>query len=240
MAAAELAGPATGPRRPAPGAGGREGLVDHCTSAGSLATREPRPEPLRRWRRDCRRPGDPLPGRARRTGRQGRQLRRPARRRRPGRARRGLRRRGGRRAHLPRHLRLRRGSGDHPGGGPADRGDGVHPADRGRRGRPRRRCRRAAAGRRRQGGHQHRRHPPTGGDRRDHPSVRQPGAGAVGRRAAQLRTSRRASRSPPTAVGPARASTRSRGPGAGSSSGWGRSCSTRWTPTAPPPASTWR
>ena len=99
-----------------------------------------------------------------------------------------VRRRGGRRADLPRHLRLGRGPGDHAGGGPADRGDRVHPAHRGRRGRLGRRRRRAAAGRGGQGGDQHRGHPPAGGDRRDHPPVRQPGAGAVGRRAPGARS----------------------------------------------------
>ena len=46
-------------------------------------------------------------------------------------------------------------------------------------------------------------------------------------------------RSPPTAVAAAPASTRSNGRRAAPSSAWGRSCSTRWTPTAPKPASTW-
>ena len=47
------------------------------------------------------------------------------------------------------------------------------------------------------------------------------------------RRPRRAGRSPPTAAAAAPGSTRSSGPPAASSSASGRSCSTRWTPTAP-------
>ena len=53
------------------------------------------------------------------------------------------------------------------------------------------------------------------------------------------RTPPAGSRSPPTAAGAARASTRSSGRGAAPSSASARSCSTPWTPTAPGPASTW-
>ena len=63
-------------------------------------------------------------------------------------------------------------------------------------------------------------------------------AGAA-RRADAPRPPPTASRSPPTAAGAAPASTRSSGPGAAPSSARARSCSTRWTPTAPRTASTW-
>ena len=51
---------------------------------------------------------------------------------------------------------------------------------------------------------------------------------------------RPAGKSPPTAAGAAPASTPSNGPRAEPNSGSVRSCSTRWTPTAPRPASTCR
>ena len=57
-------------------------------------------------------------------------------------------------------------------------------------------------------------------------------------RAARRR--RRAGRSPRTAAGAAPGSTPSSGPRAARSWAWGRSCSTRWTPTAPAPGSTSR
>ena len=49
---------------------------------------------------------------------------------------------------------------------------------------------------------------------------------------------RRAGRSPRTAAGAAPGSTRSNGRPAEPNSAWGRSCSTRWTTTAPRPVST--
>ncbi len=71
--------------------------------------------------------------------------------------------------------------------------------------------------------------------------------GAVGGRQAHRpglsttagRRHRADSRSPPTAAAVAPASTRSTGLAAPPNSARGRSCSTRWTPTAPRPASTW-
>ena len=104
-----------------------------------------------------------------------------------------------------------------------------------------RRGRRPAAARRRgQGGGQHRRRRPAGADRRDRRPVRQPGARPLPRR-------------PPL---PGRRGTESgfeitthggrRGTGRDAVEWWcgppnwarGRSCSTRWTPTAPAPVST--
>ena len=84
-----------------------------------------------------------MPRRRRRPRRQGRQLRRPARRRRPGRARPRLRRPGRRRAGLPRHHREQRRPRDHVRRGAPHGRAGVHPAHRrrgcahGRRHRPR-------------------------------------------------------------------------------------------------------
>ena len=85
---------------------------------------------------------------------------------------------------------------------------------------------------------QHRRRRPAGADRRDRRPVRQPGARAVarrpplpGRRAARSP----ASRSPPTAAAAAPAGTPSSGASGRPSWAPGRSCSTRWTPTAPAP-----
>ena len=63
-----------------------------------------------------------------------------------------------------------------------DRRAGVHPADRRRRDRARRRRRRAAARRRRQGRREHRGDPATRARRGDRRPLRQPGAGALGRR----------------------------------------------------------
>ena len=103
----------------------------------------------------------------------------------------------------------------------------------------RRRRRPAAARRRRQGGGQHRRDPPTRAGRRDRRPVRQPGARALAStRAGAPRHRRPASRSPPTAAASRPGSTRSSGPRGRPSSVPARSCSTRWTPTAPRPAST--
>ena len=190
---------------------------------------------------DARRPRHPVPRRRRRPGRQGRQLPVAARRRRPGRAGPALRRRGRRRADLPRHLRLPRGPRDHDGGRLALRRGGVHPADRRRRGRVGRRRRPAAPRGRRQGRRQHGRDPPARAGRRDRRPVRQPGAGALGRRPPVAGRHRlRASRSPPTAAASPPGSTRSRGRPGPRSSARARSCSTRWTPTAPPTASTSR
>lgn len=58
-------------------------------------------------------------------------------------------------------------------------------------------------------------------------------------RRAPAGTTPAASRSPPTAAGAAPGWTRCGGRGAGRNWAPGRSCSTRWTPTAPRPVSTW-
>ena len=187
---------------------------------------------------DARGPGDPLPRRRRRPGGQGHQLPGPARRRRPGRAGQGLRRGGRRRAHLPRHLRLPRGPGHHPGDRLAHRRAGLHPADRRRRGQRRRARRRPAAGRRRQGRGEHRRDPQAragGGDRRP---LRQPGARALGRRAPRARDRLRVRGHHARRPAERRARRASRGPAGRPSSAPARSCSTRWTPTAPRTGST--
>ena len=101
-------------------------------------------------------PGDPVPRRRQRPGRQGHPVRRPRRRGRPARAGRALRRRGRRRARLPRHLGRAGGPRDAPRHRRADGAPGVHPAD-GRRRRPeRRRHARRPPGGRRQGLAEHR------------------------------------------------------------------------------------
>ena len=190
---------------------------------------------------DRRRTGDPVPRRRRRPGGQGRQLPRAARRRRPGRDGPALRRRGRRRADLPRHHRVQRQPRDDVRRGPAHRRAGLHPAHRRRRGPYRRRRRPAAARRRRQGRRQHRRHRPAGLPARGGRAVRRPVHRAVRRRPPGRRRARRrrpASRSPRTAGVRAPASTRSSGRTAAPSSAPARSCSTRWTPTAPGTAST--
>ena len=106
---------------------------------------------------DVASPRHPVPGRRRRPGGQGRQLREPAGRRRSRRAGRGLRRRGRRRADLPRRDGVLVGPGHHARRRPAHRRAGVHPADRRRRRALGRRRRRAAARGRGQGVGQHRR-----------------------------------------------------------------------------------
>ena len=181
--------------------------------------------------------GHPVSGRGRRPGGEGRQLRRPARRRRPGGAGGGLRRGGRRRAHLPRRHRVLRRPGRCSTWSPHRRA-GLHPADRGRRRPLGGRRGPPAAGRRRQGRGQYRGDRPAGADRRDRRPVRQPGARAVARRRRRGRHGRAASRSPRTAAASGTGSTRWSGPGASPSWARGRSCSTRWTPTAPRPAST--
>src|SRR6266542_3994096 len=105
-----------------------------CTTAGS-----PSPTPLGPWpppgrRRDARAAGDPLSGRDRGQGGQGRLLRQPGGRRRPGGAGGGLRRRGRRRAGVPGYHRDRGGSRDPVRGGRPHRRAGAHPADGRRRG----------------------------------------------------------------------------------------------------------
>ena len=186
-----------------------------------------------------RRPGDPVPGRRRRPGGQGRQLPGAARRRRPGRAGPLYD------AEGADELTFLDISASHEGRAttmeivsrtaeevfiPLTVGGGVSV---GRRRRP------AAARRRRQGRGQHRRDPPARAGRRDRRPVRQPGAGAVRRR-------------PPGAAGTdvglrghhprrpeVRRARRDRvGRRAPPSSAPARSCSTRWTPTAPRTAST--
>ena len=184
----------------------------------------------------------PLPGRRRRPGGQGCQLRKPARRRRSRRTGRNLRRGGCRRADVPGRDRFVVGPGHDAGGRQAHRRAGVHPAHRRRRRALGRGCRRAAAGRCRQGLGQHRRDRPPRTARRAVPSVRVAMHRAVGRRphrpAGRRSRRRRAGRSPRTAAGAAPGSTRSNGRPAEPNSAWGRSCSTRWTTTAPRPVST--
>ena len=77
-----------------------------------------------------------------------------------------------------------------------------------------------------------------GAGRRDRRPVRQPGPGAVRRRAPGRRHRTPGSRSPPTAGAARPGSTRSSGRSGPPSSAPARSCSTRWTPTAPRTAST--
>ena len=101
-----------------------------------------------------------------------------------------------------------------------------------------RRRRRAAARRRRQGRRQHGGDRPAGADHRDRRALRQPGAGALAGRAPRAAGTPPVSRSPRTAAGGAPAWTRSSGPAGRPSWAPGRSCSTRWTPTARRPAST--
>ena len=83
-------------------------------------------------------------------------------------------------------------------------------------------------------GGEHRRDPPARAGRRDRRPVRQPGAGALGRRrAARAGTDSGfevTTHGGRTSAGPGRRRVGRRGP---PSSGRGRSCSTRWTPTAP-------
>ena len=106
---------------------------------------------------------------------------------RPGRAGPALRRGGRRRAHVPRHLRLARGTRHHAQHRVANGRAGVHPADRRRRDRLRGRRGHAAPRGRRQDRGEHRRHPPPRAGRRDRRPVRQPGAGALARRAPRRR-----------------------------------------------------
>ena len=185
---------------------------------------------------DGRGPGDPVPGRRRGAGGEGGQLHRPARRRRPGRDGPGVRRRGRRRADLPRHHRVQLRPGDHVRRGAPDRRAGVHPAHRRRRRPYRRRRRRAAAGRRGQGRGEHRGGGPTGVPARGRAPVRLAVHRAVDRRPA---------RTGPLRGDDARRPPRHRhrrgrvGRGPRRSSAPARSCSTRWTPTAPGPATTW-
>ena len=115
--------------------------------------------------------GNPVPGRRRRPGGQGRQLPRTARCGRSGRAGRRLRRRRRGRAGLPRHHGVQRRAADDARGRRANRGPGLHPADRGRRSPQRRGRGPAAAGRGRQGIAEH------GGDRPARPADR--GSGQV-------------------------------------------------------------
>ena len=100
----------------------------------------------------------------------------------------------------------------------------------------------AAAGRRRQGRRQHRGDRPAGADRRDRRPVRRPGAGALGGRPALPATARA-----PTSGFEVTTHGGRRGTGIDAvewaaprrpSSARARSCSTRWTPTAPRTAST--
>ncbi len=84
---------------------------------------------------------------------------------------------------------------------------------------------RVAASRRGQGGRQHGGNRAAGADRRDRAAVREPGSGAVRRRASMRRTASprlAGTRSRLTAVAAARESTRSSGRGAAPSSGRGR------------------
>ncbi len=130
----------------------------------------------------------------------------------------------------------------HARGRQTDRRAGVHPAHRRRRCAIGGRRRRAVAGRRRQGRRQHRgdRAPRTAG--RTVPPVRVAVHRAVGRRPDRPRgfrsRRRRDGRSPPTADGAAPVSTPSNGPPAAPSWASAKSCSTRWTSTAPRPGST--
>ena len=204
------------PRRPA------------CTASFS---RSCGPSAIRRTTDEPRRPRGshhPVPGRRRRPGGQGRQLRKPARRRRSRRTGRGLRRRGCRRADIPGRDGVVVGPGHHARGRQPHRRAGVHPADRRRRRALGGRRRRAAARGRRQGRGQHRRHRPAGTAGRAVPSVRVAVHRAVGRRphrAARARSRRRrAGRSPPTAAGAARVSTPSNGRRAEPNSASARSC----------------
>ena len=191
--------------------------------------------------REPRRPGHPVPGRRRRPGGQGRQLRRPARRRRPGRDGPRLRRRGRRRADLPRHHRQLGRPGDDLRRRPAHGRERVHPAHRRRgvrsvddvdrllrAGADKVAVNTAAVDAAR-------------ADRRDRRPVRQPGARALPRRAAlpgrrghRLRLrGHHARRAPRHRPGRRRVGACGR-----PSSASARCCSTPWTPTAPWPAST--
>ena len=128
--------------------------------------------------------------------------------------------------------------------GPPHRRAGLHPADRGRRGAHGRRRRPAAARRRRQGRRQHRRHRPARAARARSPQrFGAPGARAVGGRPPRRR------RRPPRRGFEVTTHGGRRGTGIDAvewaRAGRGararaRSCSTRWTPTAPRTASTWR
>ena len=123
---------------------GRQRL-DHQVALGAgrgarRARRAPRaperPSAIRRTTDGPQRPRGPhhpVPGRRRRPGGQGRQLREPARRRRSRRAGRGLRRRGRRRADVPRRHRVVVRPGHHARRRQAHRRAGVHPAHRRRR-----------------------------------------------------------------------------------------------------------
>ena len=102
--------------------------------------------------------GHSVSGRRRRPGGQGRQLRKPEGCRRSRRARRALRRGGRRRADVPRRDGVVVGPGHHARRGPTHRRAGVHPADGRRRRAVGRRRRHAAAGRRGQGVGEHRGH----------------------------------------------------------------------------------
>ena len=91
-------------------------------------------------------------------------------------------------------------------------------------------------------GRQHRRHRPAGADRRDRRAVRRPGAGAVGRTPGAAGTAPVTDSGFEVTTHGGRTGHRHRrrrvGARAPPSSGPARSCSTRWTPTAPRTAST--
>ena len=227
--------PARG-RRPAPGRGHRR--------AGALRG------PLHAWprRSPCSagvgrddRPGDPVPRRRRRPRRQGRELRRPPRRRRSGRAGGPLRRRGRRRARLPRHHRVVATPATRSSTWSRRTAEEVFiPFTVGGGIRTRRRRPPPAAGRGRQGRRQHRGGRPARAGVGAVGRVRRPVRGRRHRRPpARRRRVSEASRSTPTAA--------ARRPGidVGGVGGRGecssapaRSCSRRWTATAPRTAST--
>ncbi len=179
-----------------------------------------------------------LPGRDRRTRRQGRQLRRAARCRRPCRDRRALQRAGRRRADLPGHHRHQRrprpDPAHHRGGGLA----GLHSAHRRRRRAHGGRRAPAAQRRGRQGQLQLGR----GGQPAGHPRC----IGQV-RRAVHRRRHRRQASATPVAAGMSTPTAGATTPGSMRCSGpprwprWApaRSCSPAWTATAPRAASTW-
>ena len=211
------------------------------------------PRCSRSWRRSVRRgttdgpqgprgPHHSLSRCRRRPGGQGHQLRKPARRRRSRRTRCCLRPRRCRRTDLPGCDGQFVGPCHHARGRQTHRRAGVHPVDRRRRCALGGRRRRAVARRRRQGRRQHRRHRPARTAGRTVPPVRVAVHRVVRRRADRARRvssrHRRDGRSPPTADGAAPGSTPSNGPPAAPNWASARSCSTRWTSTAPRPGST--
>ena len=182
----------------------------------------------------------------RRPGGQGRELRRPARRRRPGRAGRPLRRRGRRRARVPRHHRVERPTATRSSTWSRRTAEQVFiPFTIGGGIRTRRRRPPAAAGRRRQGLDQHRGRRAARAGRRARRRVRRAVRASWPSTPVAATTTtvptRAATRCTPTAGARPTGTRRGRvgAPGRGARAP-ARSCSRRWTATAPGTASTCR